>query len=71
MPSDLTKPQRIHVVGAGGAGMGAIASVLRSISVSIMFGSVTSASVKFLVLNVSGALAPPERTVSSMQCPVF
>ena len=27
---DLSAPQTIHIVGAGGAGMGAIASVLRS-----------------------------------------
>jgi UDP-N-acetylmuramate--alanine ligase len=30
MIADLTTPKRVHVVGAGGAGMGAIASVLRA-----------------------------------------
>lgn len=30
MIPDLTEPRRVHVVGAGGAGMGAIASVLQS-----------------------------------------
>ncbi len=29
-PLDLSRPTRVHVVGAGGAGMGAIASVLRA-----------------------------------------
>ena len=30
MIADLTTPKRVHVIGAGGAGMGAIASVLRA-----------------------------------------
>ena len=30
MNPDLSHPRRIHLVGAGGAGMGAIAAVLRS-----------------------------------------
>jgi len=35
MIPDLTKPRRVHVVGAGGAGMGAIASVLHSMGHSV------------------------------------